>query len=493
MFFRASRRKKKGRSPDPPEPWPLEQRLLSLSPLDHWTIKDSFEGTQIFGAVGSGKTSGSGAAIARALLSAGYGGLVLTVKRDETDQWVRYAEETGRSGAVVLFGPGHGRAFNFLDYEARRPGGGSTRNIVALLMDVQRESSQDTGRGGTDPFWDDSLQVLLCNAVDLLRGAGERLGVPALERVISSAPLDPDDAHGPEDRWWDRSFCAECLRRMQTKARGLSASDPDIGTMNATASYWLSKFPAMPDKTRGSILAMCDTLLDGFVRGELRELFSGRTDILPEMSFEGAVIVLDLPIKTHHRLGRAVQILWKILWQRAVEQRDTRAKPRPVFLWADEAHNFYTAGDLSFQTTSRSARAATVYLTQTVSNYFAMIGGRGGGDTKAATDAYLGTLQTMIFHANADPVTNKWAIEYFADRWGWRASHQAGQEGTGMSEQLDPMVLAQQFQRLRRGGFEDRGLVEALVSRSARPWRSTALPYLNVTFRQEGVQRAEIS
>ena len=47
---------------------------------DMWRIKDACEGTIIFGGTGSGKTSGSGRAIATSFLSAGFGGLVLCAK-----------------------------------------------------------------------------------------------------------------------------------------------------------------------------------------------------------------------------------------------------------------------------------------------------------------------------------------------------------------------------------------------------------------------------
>ncbi|MFA5258375.1 MAG: hypothetical protein WC360_09510 [Opitutales bacterium] len=40
---------------------PLDQTLLGFSEDDPFTIRDSFEGVQIFGGIGSGKTSGSGA------------------------------------------------------------------------------------------------------------------------------------------------------------------------------------------------------------------------------------------------------------------------------------------------------------------------------------------------------------------------------------------------------------------------------------------------
>lgn len=470
-----------------PERWGLSESLLQLSDRDTWTIGNSFEGTQIFGAVGSGKTSGSGAAIAKAMLRAGYGGLVLTVKGDEPDLWKRYCAETGRSGSLVMFGPGHGHAFNFLEYERRRPGGGSVKNIAQLLQTVQRESQRSSG-GKEDPFWQNAVEMILENAIGLLCLAGETLSVPAIEKVIRTAPKHPGEIDDPETRWHDDSYCAACLRsaRDRDPTEGESPAER-AATLDAVAAFWMEKFPTQPENTRGSALAMLDTLTGQFLTGPMRSLFCEGIGVVPEMTFGGAVIVIDLPLKTHHGLGRAVQILWKIMWQRAVENRDTAKDPRPVFFWADEAHNFYTAGDLSFQTTTRSARAASVLLTQSVSNYHAMMGGSGGGDAKATTDAYLGALQTMIFHANADPVTNQWAIDYFAKRWNWKSTRNKDKDGndsSSMSPQMDPVMLAKYLQALRRGGEQDGHIVEAFISRSARPWKATDKPYLKVAFPQ---------
>ena len=66
----------------------LNQPLLHLAEDERpWTIRHAVEGTHIFGGPGSGKTSGSGATIARAFLNAGFGGLVMTAKADERELW----------------------------------------------------------------------------------------------------------------------------------------------------------------------------------------------------------------------------------------------------------------------------------------------------------------------------------------------------------------------------------------------------------------------
>ena len=61
----------------------LDAPLLRLSHKDVFTLRDACQGVHVFGGIGSGKTSGSGKALASAYLRAGFGGLVLCAKPDE--------------------------------------------------------------------------------------------------------------------------------------------------------------------------------------------------------------------------------------------------------------------------------------------------------------------------------------------------------------------------------------------------------------------------
>ena len=64
--------------------WDDNDMVLSFGEgrdMDEWTVRDFNQGLGMFGATGSGKTSGSGKTIAYEVISHGYGGLVLTTKR----------------------------------------------------------------------------------------------------------------------------------------------------------------------------------------------------------------------------------------------------------------------------------------------------------------------------------------------------------------------------------------------------------------------------
>src|SRR5262249_7454836 len=128
-----------------------------------------------------------------------------------------------------------------------------------------------------------------------------------------------------------------------------------------------------------------------------------------EDTFAGKLILLNLPVKEFGEVGRFAQILFKTVWQRAVERRGSHGVP--VFLWADEAQFFVTRYDMLFQQTARSSRAATVYLTQSVVNFRAAQDAN--HDATAISESLLGNLQTKVFHANACPTTNEYAERLF--------------------------------------------------------------------------------
>ena len=115
--------------------WPDQQGLLALG-RDPWRIKDACEGTVIFGGTGSGKTSGSGRALAQSFLGAGFGGLVLCAKPEEPALWRAYAAEAGRQSDLAMFGGRESWGFNFMRYESLRSGAGAglTENLVNLFM-----------------------------------------------------------------------------------------------------------------------------------------------------------------------------------------------------------------------------------------------------------------------------------------------------------------------------------------------------------------------
>src|SRR5882762_2094036 len=99
---------------------------------------DALTGVMVFGATGSGKTSGPGKHLAIGYLKSGFGGLVLCAKPEERRQWEEWAAETGRSRDLVIIEKEGPYCFNPLEWEASREGKGAglTMNIVAMLDEI---------------------------------------------------------------------------------------------------------------------------------------------------------------------------------------------------------------------------------------------------------------------------------------------------------------------------------------------------------------------
>lgn len=461
--------------------------LFHFTSADPFTPRQAFEGVQIFGGIGSGKTSGSGATLARSFLRAGFGGLVLCAKKDELDTWLEYARQTGREESILVFDTSGKFTFPFLQYEIEREGEGAgyTENLVRLFTTVYEAISRSDSGGGSDPYWTRAMQQLLRNAIDLCMIARGTVSVPMIHQVIMSAPLSMDETKS--DEWRKQSLCYKLMAEAHTK-------DLDRWTgadLDSTAAFWFKEYPSLAEKTRSSILSTLTTMMDNFLRRPFRQLFSEPPEesdkAFPELTHHGVVIIMNLPVKEYGDAGRAAQVVYKYLWQQAAERRNVKENPRPVFLWVDEAQNFVTEYDMQFQATARSSRACTVYLTQNIPNYYAEMGGE---HSKYRVDSLMGNLQTKIWHANSDPKTNTEAAEIIGKSWQIRrnAGTSIGGESfnitSGESESFDYDVPPQEFSKLRKGGVSNGLIVEAFVFQNGRVWEN-GLTHLRVKFKQQ--------
>ncbi len=479
--------------------WPDHQGLVAMG-RDMWRIKDACEGTIIFGGTGSGKTSGSGSALARSFLSAGFGGLVLCAKPEEPALWQSYASETGRGSDVVMFGAGGPWSFNFMSYESLRSGAGAglTENLVTLFMEVASLGSGDGRSRGGDPFWERAMRSLIRNCVDVLIMSGEPVSLHAMFDLVRSAPADPACLASKE--WKSRSACWRQLEIARDRALGTSW-EVDC---REVAGYWLIHFPSLGEKTRGSIIAMFSTLAEALMRGKMRELFCEGTTLTPEDVIGGKVVIVDLPVKEWSEVGRMAAVLWKYSLQKAVERRtdNSNGAGRPLFIWADECQHFASRYDPLFQATARSSRAACVYLTQNFPSLAAALGC--GSDGRALAASLLGNMGTKVFHANSDRETNQFAADLVGKRLQFLRSFGLGSNfslggqqsagssfNRGRSETMDYEIQPMEFSALRKGGPENAYTSDALVFQNGRLWSATERTWQKVSFRQRSPGCAE--
>ena len=475
----------------------LNQPIIELSSnweKSYWTIRHAVEGVQIFGGIGSGKTSGSGRMLALKYLTAGFGGLVLTVKPDEKQVWQEYCRITNRENDLIILEPGGPHSFNFLEYESSQAQGQEaiTENIVQVLKTVIR-AGEEKGEGKKDDsFWEAALDMLIFNVIDLCKLA---YGIVTVQQLFDIAQTIPKGKEGlktrPADEMkaFDKALEAARVKVMpQVKAWEETLSEaeragfkndigyeaamveavPDARLLKFLDQFFVDNFITLSEKTRSII----DFTLSGFLFRLLREpVFSlfcrNASTITPEDSLKGKIILINLPVKIYHKVGRDCQILFKYIWQRAMEKRDVTQNSRPMFLWSDEAQNFLHEHDADYQATARSSRIATVYISQNLPNYYANMGGQ-KADYKVKS--FLGTLGTKIFHANADIETNRYSSELIGDAFHEQQSGSVTlgndfSQTRGQSLILERAVRPEEFVRLKTGGPQNNYWVEGYFHR----------------------------
>lgn len=410
----------------------LDTPLLRLSSGDLFTARDACGGVHVFGGIGQGKTSGSGKMLAGAFLRAGAGGLVTAVKPDEIDLWKHYAREHGRSDSLILFNENEG--FNFLTYELARQGmegiGTVTECLMRVLEAAKKASPTATQKGG-EAFWEESTRMLLRYSILPLYAASGTLTMGDIIRFVSSAPRDLKDVTNPD--WQAGSF----MYSVMDKAARHPVIAMEAGAMQNTLHYWSERWPVVPDKTRENIVITVAATLDRFMHGRLKKAFCGQTTIVPEMSFLGSIIVLCMPTLTWNEDGIIAQHLFKFLWERSVLTRNSlpqKYRERLLYLWSDEAQETANSFDGEFLGMCRSSKCCVCYLTQSLPNYYAKMG---GDNPRDAAHALVGKFVSHIYHGNSCPDTNDYASRVIGKVMKRRANYSSGKGesyNVGMNE-----------------------------------------------------------
>lgn len=378
--------------------------LLLLNGQDRLTLGQAYEGIHVFGAPGSGKTSGSGQTIARAFMRARMGGLVLCSKPTEIERWQQYAAENGRENSVFIFDRGQG--FNFIEYALARYGVDSITNVVGILMRVLDDARRARGKTGSDesPFWDESIEEILKHAIPVLYSAHGTVTIDGILDFAVNAPVGAE-------KWKEvaknieGNTAAFALRKMTAEP----VNALPMEECKRMVSFWMKgEWQKHDEKTRGNILSSLTSRLGLFRHGLLRDCFTTKTTWIPEMMFHGCVTIAGLPVQANETEGRLAQMVLKYMTQLAIESRNTlaeRQRERPVFIWVDEAHRFISVKDEQFLAECRESRCCCCFLSQGLPSYYAALG---EGETKRV-DGLIGKFATQIFHQNGCHHTNEFA------------------------------------------------------------------------------------
>ncbi len=493
----------------------IDSPLLYLGTGDVIRTSELAEGVAVFGATGSGKSSSIAALLAQQLLAATLdaakiGFIVLIAKPDDAGIWQRYAARAGRSNDVIMLEAGGDHGFNFMEQEAARAtklGLRLTENLVSMFIEILTITQGQ--KQHSDTFWIDSAKELMRNALDLLQAAGIKPSIFTLCDIIESAPLTVEQAESED--WQQKSDCYKAIAKAAEKFAGLKkklstlpakererlqSAERDFKTAH---DYFMVKFPEMDERPRSGVLMMFSSLIDMFRRGEMADLFCGKTTFSLEDIERGKILILNLPVLGAMReSGRMAQILMKYLFQRHSQARDVSISPAPVVIFADEAHYFTSPNDVLFMTTARSSRTITIFISQTLRNYQEVLGNRG----EISADALLAGFQTKVFCCNGEDFTNQWASRLIGSTWQYKASSGGGQNthditpGTGynsninVNEQLAAQIEPRRFSELRKGGPANGCYVDCILFQPGKQW-ANGKNHLEITLNQKQINGEE--
>lgn len=463
----------------------LSQVLFWWSPRDPLTVRDLLRSIAIFGASGSGKTSGSGYQLAKAIARhPKIGGLILASKPEDRESWQRIFHQAGRLRDLIIFSPYMPWRMNFIDFIHQN--GGDTRDITEAIM-VIGETLERGENHQQDPFWKQQNARMIYNAVEIISGAKGRVTAPDIQQFINTAALTPAALVAPE---FQNTFHSRCMEQAFNNLHtAIEKHDYQLAV-----DYWLKEYPAMNDRTRSSILAGVMGILHVFNTGIVRELVSTTTNVSPIVMDHGMWILMDMPISSYGAAGAFVLSGMKYLTQRHILHRQAKEDTPACVIWADEAQKVVNSFDSAYLAECRSHRGCMVYLTQSIHSYYSRMHGESG---EHETDAMLTNFYHKIFHAVGDDKTAAYASSLIGRRL---TTHIGGSSSpadsmydelfghsrfsASFSQNVENVLENREFmQSLRTGGAANDCMVDGIVVRSGEPF-STGESYLKVSFSQ---------
>lgn len=385
-----------------------EQPLLPLTPWDTLSMHQAYEGIFGIGGTGSGKTS-TLLHLMLALMQRGCGMLFLTAKGDDYTAIARLATLAGREADLRRFAPDDWSRLDFLNYTLTSSPAGSAVTIGSQLMqDLVDFSTRTSTMQNSEPFWPIAAARKIRMAMTVVFKAKGKCGIQDIYDFCTSMatipgmvqPTKPEEVPLAEE--WRESFCAKSLMEAHQKC-------PDDADLALAADFVLKEWPRLSDRTSGCIDAYVMNLLEKFVHGSVRELVaSGVTNITPDDVLNGTLLVVDMPILQYREPGQFVQMVWKLMVQRAALRRVVTPESRPVVIWADEAQlHALPSVDSMVQAVARSHKLIQCAITQNIPLLESVL--------KRREDvlAWISNLQTKFIFQNSDADTNAYFSAVF--------------------------------------------------------------------------------
>jgi hypothetical protein len=468
-------------------------RLPIAAEKPSWLVipeRGLFTGTMIIGAVGSGKTSCCMYPFTDQLLGyraadphAKAAGLVLEVKGDFCNRVREILRHRGREQDYIEISLDSEWAYNPLHNDL--DGYALAYGIASLLNNLFGK--------GKEPFWQQAYTNLIKFIIILHKvGFGYVTLFDVYESAISSEVLERKikdaernilgkcffgvsrevfqqhaqelaaigfeaDETGQTYRLADSAQAREALQKLGVEPslqydRGSNNVDQDKQEQLEAVKRWYNgDWKNLDKKLQTSIIEGISVFLSLFDDNpRVKRTFcppvelyrtnttpiSGRKPLPPLATLleEGKIIGLNFPVSMNPGLARAIGVMLKMDFQRAVLNRIPRmsAEPgkvwRPIVFICDEYQHFATvgenepSGDEKFLTLSRQAKCIPIVATQSISSLKTTLPGE-------TWRTLLQTFRTKIFLALSDDFSAKIASELCGQDEKWRVNYNISESG----------------------------------------------------------------
>jgi hypothetical protein len=474
----------------------LDQPTLYLSDTDYLCPRDLVEGgTLILGGLGAGKSSTSLRQLFCGLARAGFGGLICTVKSQDTDNYLADLRSCGREKDVIVFSIESGLTFDPIAYLWNTGrGAGDVESIIDFFSTLLSIGKQHIGVNN-DRFWELAAEQAMRHAIHLIRLAGEPLSIVSIHRTIQSFPSRLHEHE--EEAWQKRSFTASLISAIRARKETLSVSD--WNDLEVATEFIFSKWASWDEKPRSSVEMTFSGLADKFMFSPYREMFcSGTYSFTPEQTtHEHKLVILDIPLLACGReTARLMQIIVKLVFQRAWLRHSYRPGCcHGAMLIQDEFQTLMSRFENHFVQVCRSSAIAPIFITQTILNLAEEMGETQPG---SKTKAFLNNLSVKIAHNTTCPDTCQYMADVIGKEYRFLDSFHAGSgqnqqshASVGGSQQLVHIVEPIAFTRLVKPDSNNK-LAQALVYVSGKHFNATKTAqnptgrnYLSVYFSRE--------
>lgn len=326
---------------------------------DSFTVRHLVQSLVVFGLTGSGKSSGSGLLVSRAILSIPSGGVILASKPEDREWWEQRFKEAGRPNDLIIFAEDTSARCNFIEFEMKS--GGDARSLAQFL--TVTSEVLDSGKGKpADPYWKKSEERWFYNIISALMQGGEPVTAPNIARFLTTAAYNPETL---KDKDWREKFHNQVLEKAFDKVK----TEREQADFDLFYPFWTTEFPQQDDKPRSSILSGVNNTLFIYNTGVVHEKISTTTTTTPEDLAQGKWWLFDYSYHRYGNSGKFLMAAAKFIVQKYCLRRKASPNDIPILIHADECQNVLNSYDGVFLAESRSHMSGMIYLTQSLHSF----------------------------------------------------------------------------------------------------------------------------